>query len=432
MTTQTQEDKIGWQGDRSTKLLKCSSETTAIMKQYYKEMHEAKARGEPIVYISSWEPQEIFRAMGIDLFFPLHYSSLCAATQMSRRYLDNLQEAGWSKDVCRFCGQRLGYIIDNNKEDAPWGGMPKPDLFVQGSIDDLQGKIIEYEAEALDTPFYLYDRTWPIRVSSGVYHDFDTADYRVEYVIKQYRELIGFLENFFHRELEMGKLKEAVRNSVEMYRLWWEVDELRRTVPAPITSTDFLPNMPPMWYFRGLEKGVETVRQSRDEVKERVDNGLAAVPNERIRLLWPEVPPWFTTGFFNAFEEEYGAVFAFETYHFPEWFHKVDPEKPIEALAKLYGTYVEETANAPGKIEEQLEVVRTHSIDGVIFMLIESCKALSNAVLLSHRGLAKAGIPSLIIKQDMVDIRDWDDKKIKSEVAAFIETLNPTRRQNRS
>ena len=229
MTTETRprEGDVAWHGDRSTKLLKCSIEATATMKQYYKDMQEAAARGEPIVWTSTWEPQEIFRAMDLNLFYLVHYSALCAARQMSRRYLDNLQEAGWSRDICRYCGQRLGYVLDKNKEDAPWGGPPKPDLYVRGSVDDIQGKIVELIAEEINVPLFLYDRTWPSRVSKGTFHTYDAEEYRLEYTIKQYHQLIAFLEHFFHRELDMEKLKEVVRNSVEMYRLCWETDELR-------------------------------------------------------------------------------------------------------------------------------------------------------------------------------------------------------------
>ena len=433
MTTKEREGVVGWQGDKSVKLLKCSTESTGTMKQYYKELHEAKERGEPVIWTSTFEPQEIFRAMGLNLFFMVHYSALCAAKQMSRRYLDNLQKRGWSRDICRYCGQRLGCLLDEHPEDAPWGGPPQPDLIVRSSVDDLQSKIEELMAEQMKCPIYIMDRTWPIRTSKGAWHVLDVPDYRIEYIVKQYRELIGLLEFMFHKTLDMEKLKEAVRNSVEIYRLWWEVGQLRKTVPAPITSSDHWPNIIPLQFFRGTKKGVDMVRRYHDEVKERVDKGLAAVPNERIRLMWPGAPPWFTAGFFNAFEEKYGAVFVWEVYgyHFQEWFHKVDAETPMEALAKLYGIYSEEIMNAPSSVEVMVEHAQEYSVDGVILLLVESCKAYSNSILLSQRALSKAGIPSMILRQDIVDIRDWDDHRVKAQVSAFIETLDPERRLKR-
>jgi len=416
-------------GERSIKLLNCSRESTAAMKQYFKNLQAAKAAGEPVVWTATWEPQEIFRVMDINIYFMVHYAALSAAKQLSMRYLGNLQEEGFSKDICRYCGQRLGFVLDKNKEDAPWGGPPTPDLEVKSCVDDLQDKILEYKAKALGFPLYLMDRTWPTRVSKGMWHTWDTEDYRLEYAMKQYRQLIAFLENFFHRRLDMEKLKEAVRNTVEMFRLWWEVDQLRKTIPAPITTADHYSNIIPIQFFRGTKQGIEMLTKYRDEVKERVDKGLAAVPNERIRLFWPEIAPWFTPGIFNAFEDKYGAAFVFDQYHYPEWFHQVDPEKPIESLAKLYAApYAEDYANAPGKVEWTVEHARDYSIDGVVIMWAESCKAFCNSLLLMQRALSKVGIPSIIIKGDIVDIRDWHDQKIKSEIGDFIETLDPSRR----
>ncbi len=416
-----------WQGDRSIKLLKSSRASTSYMKKYYEDLHKKVKLGEPIVWTSTWEPQEIMRAMGLNLFFMVHYSALCAAKQMSKRYLDNLQAHGWSRDICRYCGQRLGILLEKNQSEAPWGGPPKPNLIVRGSVDDIQGKIEEHMAEQMQVPIFLYDRTWFTRTSDNVWRTFDAADYRVDYVVKQYREMIAFLEHFFQIELDMNKLKEAVNHSVEMYRLWHEVDVLRQTVPAPITSADHYPNIIPLQFLRGTETGVEMLRKYRDEVKERVENKIAAVPNEEIRLIWPEIAPWFTPGIFNAFEKEYGAVFVFESYHFQEWYHKVDINDPIKALAQIYGVYVEDYANAPGKCEVIVEMAQNYKADGVIFMLVESCKAYSNAILITQRALAKANIPSMIIKQDIVDIRDWDDQKVKAAIGNFIETLRETK-----
>ena len=419
-----------FQGDRSKKVLSCSKESTTAMKQYFFDLKAAREAGEPVVWTSTWEPQEIFRAMDINIYFMVHYSALCAGKQMSRRYLDNLQEAGCSREICRYCGQRLGFLLDKNQEEAPWGGPPLPDLEVKSCVDDLQDKIMEYKAKVLGFPLFLMDRTWPTRVSSGVWHTWDTENYRLEYAVQQYRQLIGFLEVFFRRKLDMEKLKDAVRNSIEMYRLWWEVDQLRKTVPAPITTSDHYSNIIPIQFFRGTRQGVEMLTKYRDEVKERVEKGLAAVPNERIRLFWPEIAPWFTPGIFNAFEESHGAAFVFDQYHYPEWFHQVDPDMPVESLAKLYAApYAEDYANAPGKVEWAVELCREYSVDGVVIMWAESCKAFCNSLLLMQRALTRVGIPSLIIKGDMVDIREWDDQKVKSEIGAFIETLDPSLRE---
>ena len=413
-------------GDRSKKLLECSREATGAMKEHFRKNKEAKERGEPVVWTGPGAT-EILRAMDIQIHFPIHYSALCAARQMSRRYLDNLQTAGFSKDICRYCGQQLGHLLDPNQEDAPWGGPPKPDLQISWGGDDLVNKIQWYKSHVLDYPVYTMDSGWPMEVAKGVWHTCDVDDFTLDYAVKQLKALMSFLENFFHRPMDMERLKQAVAYTTEMFRLFWEVDQYRKRVPTPVSSADHFSNMIPIMFFRGMKQGVEMLTKYRDQVKERYDKGLAAVPNEKVRLYWAELPPWFTPGIVNAFEEKYSAAMVLERYHFPEWYGQLDPDKPIEALAKMWVAPAESRhQNAPGKIEMAIEFVREYTIDGIIIMWAESCKALANSLLLGQRAYSKIGVPSLLLRGDMVDSRDWDDAKIKSEIGAFIETLDPS------
>ena len=288
-------------------------------------------------------------------------------------------------------------------------------------------KIVWYKSQLLGYPVYYLDSHWPMEVAKGVWHTCDVDDYALDYAVKQYQALISFLENFFHRTLDRERFKQCVAYTTEMFRLLWEADQYRKRVPTPSAAADHFANMIPIMYFRGMKQGVEMLTKYRDEVKERYEKGIAAVPNERVRLYWAEIPPWFTPGILNAFEEKYGAVVALERYHFPEWYGQLDPEKPIEALARMWLAPAEPRhQTAPGKIEMAIEFVREYTIDGVIIVWAESCKALSNSLLVGQRAYSKIGVPALLMSGDMVDSRDWDDAKIKSETGSFIETLDPS------
>jgi benzoyl-CoA reductase/2-hydroxyglutaryl-CoA dehydratase subunit BcrC/BadD/HgdB len=62
-------------------------------------------------------------------------------------------------------------------------------------------------------------------------------------------------------------------------------------------------------------------------------------------------------------------------------------------------------------------------IAGVLYQKIESCRLLSAPMLHTVRALEKIGVPTCQIEADMVDVRDWDDAKMKAQVSNFIETL---------
>jgi len=59
-------------------------------------------------------------------------------------------------------------------------------------------------------------------------------------------------------------------------------------------------------------------QQVYNEVKARVDNGISAIPDEKYRLIFSELPPWHSLGFFDKLAER-GWNFAAEsaTYHPP-------------------------------------------------------------------------------------------------------------------
>ncbi len=48
---------------------------------------------------------------------------------------------------------------------------------------------------------------------------------------------------------------------------------------------------------------------------------------------------------------------------------------------------------------------------------------LSGPKLLCIEGILRAGVLTLAIGSDYVDAPDWDDAKLKAQVANFIETL---------
>jgi benzoyl-CoA reductase/2-hydroxyglutaryl-CoA dehydratase subunit BcrC/BadD/HgdB len=177
-------------------------------------------------------------------------------------------------------------------------------------------------------------------------------------------------------------------------------------------------------FFRGHPFGLEQAERLYTEVKERVDNGLAACENERVRLMYMLVPNWFTPGFYNAFEEEYGAVFAWMGYTniIPRQLTRPNTRDPVRALASRYVHYTE-FSHPPFWNNMIKAEAKKYKIDGCVYQIPESCKLLCASPMLTAADLEEIGIPTTFITVDMVDARDWDDAKVKAQVGSFIETL---------
>ncbi|HHY60724.1 MAG TPA: 2-hydroxyacyl-CoA dehydratase, partial [Clostridia bacterium] len=127
--------------------------------------------------------------------------------------------------------------------------------------------------------------------------------------------LIRFLELETGRPFSMTrfeKVMDLINQQEEYYRM--TRDLIAQTVPAPVTIADVVgPVMQAQWQ-RGTEWAVENARRLYLEVKDLVDRGVAACPHERIRLGWIGRGLWFNLGFYQYFEEKYGAVFVWSMY----------------------------------------------------------------------------------------------------------------------
>jgi benzoyl-CoA reductase subunit B len=421
-----------FKGERSKKLLKASKIATEYQKQYYQEVADRANQGEPVIWTNVGIPQEIMHALDLPIFFNPNWSAIIAAKQMADNYLNVLNEHGYFRDLCRYCSLPFGYFLDNKPEEGPWGGVPKPTALVLDVMDDPIVRIWELMAKKLNIPLFIWDHTMiaepPKKSFWETVEDLEeysyTESWRVDYAVKETEGLIGFLENATGRTLSESKLREVMEKSNEQFDYIGKTMDLCAGVPSPISMGDHLPTLISTQFFRGHQFGLEQAKRLYAEVKERVESGLVACDNERVRLMYLLVPNWFTPGFYNAFEEKYGAVFVWMMYLtiIPRQLIRRDLRDPLRAVAARYVHYAE-LGLPPWWPEMIVHEAKKFKIDGLVYEKIESCRLLSASMLHAIRALEKAGIPTCQIEGDMVDVRDWDDVKVKSQVANFVETL---------
>jgi benzoyl-CoA reductase subunit B len=421
-----------FRGERSRKLLKASKTITAFQKKYYQDVKERAAQGEPVIWTNVGLPYEIMYAMDLPIIFNLHWSALLSAKQLSPYYLDVLNRHGYFRDLCRYCSLPLGYFLDKDPGKAPWGGVPKPSAVVVDAADDPQIRIYELIAKELNIPIYLFDRTAPYEIPKGVWceslESIEAESYReterLDFQMRETESLISFLENLCGRSLSEVKLRETLETSNRHFDYIRQVLELTTRKPCPISIADHMPNVINTQFFRGHPLGLEHAKLLYEEVQARVDQGLSACPNERIRLMHMVVPTWFSPGFFNSFEEKYGAVFVWMVYFaIVQQLHRYDLKDPIKALAGRYVGYTEVGLLPPYWPQWVVHWAKKCHIDAAVYQVADSCRMLSGPMRLTIKALEDIGIPTLEMRSDYVDARDWDDDRMKSQLATFIETL---------
>jgi benzoyl-CoA reductase subunit B len=421
-----------FKGERSTKHLKASSLVTEYQKQYYDEIKMRADQGEPVIWTNVGVPMEILHAMDIPTLFNLHWSALLAAKQMSTHYLTVINERGYFRDLCRYCAMPLGYFFEKKPEIAPWGGIPKPTAVIVEGADDPIIRIYELIAKELNVPFYVWDHTMPGNPPEDVFceslerieAESRKDSWRLDYAVKETEGLISFLETVTGKNLSETKLREVMERSNEQFDYVGKFLDLTEAVPCPVGMGDHMANLITTQFFRGHEFGLAQAKRIYEETRERVEKGIGACENERVRLMHVVVPNWFTPGFYDSFQEKYGAVFAWIVYlPITQQLIRRDLSDPLRALAARYVGYTEMGLLPPWWCQWVVYHAKKHKIDGVVYQVAESCRLLSAPMRLTIKALQDVGIPTFELASDYVDDRDWDDAKMKAQLASFIETL---------
>ncbi len=200
---------------------------------------------------------------------------------------------------------------------------------------------------------------------------------------------------------------------------------------------------------RHWEETVGLLTELRDELKDRVSRGIAAVANEQIRLMHDSQPPWFKLDLFRHLEKKYGAVCVGAHYSFAlsaAWAY--EPEKdtwlparsPKEAGVELktrqeacdwyaewylaYQTILRSLRfSGAGVNKRVLDIVKNWHIDGTIIHLNRGCEGTAVGQMELYRFLTDQNIPCVTYEGNMADAREYDHERTIAKIETFMETL---------
>ena len=416
------------QVERSVKQLQSSIEATTYQKEWFRKMRERISAGEPFAIAQADTPHEVFLAMDIPVVPVQWWSAVIAAKRLSPYYFDLMNERGYQKNLCRYCCLPLACTMDHNPERAPWGGLPKPTILLAELTCDSLSKIFELWAREYDCHFFPLEHTASIASHSRwwermKHHWPDLCEpHRLDLRVEELKALIRFLELTTRKTLNHARFVEVMELLNEQMAYFKKTrDLIAETSPCPVSLPDQLPStMIPQWH-RGTPWGVEQARMFYEEVKEKVDKGEAACKKEKLRLMWIGAGLWHNTAFYQHFEEKYGAVFVCSIYlsNAADGYARDLLDDPLRALAShnVVGPIPYGWIRDPDWL---LKEAKLHKVNGAVMIVNRSCirdigRRLTKLVF------EDAGIPLLIIYADVVDAREWDDEKIKSQVSSFIE-----------
>ena len=179
---------------------------------------------------------------------------------------------------------------------------------------------------------------------------------------------------------------------------------------TPVRMHEQVSNVMAAQWLRGSDWAIAHARAFRDEVKQRVDAGIAACPSERLRLMWVGAGLWHDTDFYTAFEEQYGAVFVWSMYlaFGPDGYIRYGLDDPLRALASRTVSFNEQLHNPPWANEWIVDQAKRHRIDAALVLEPLGTRPSATGNRLHRAGARSSGIPVLPIVADMVDARGWN------------------------
>ncbi len=414
------------EGGRSRKSLASVADFGSFQREWFADLRQRVAAGEPFGIMNANAPQEILRALGIPFVVNQWWASIVAAKQQSGRYVGLLEERFYPTEVDAYSSQGLAALFDEDADHAPWGGLPHPDFLFALTSSDATPKIFENWAAEADAELYLFERTVEPRwsVSSEWWEElpdrWDEAleSVRLDLLVGELEEAIGDLEQrtgrVFDRE-RFAEIMTLVNEQEDYYRK--TRDLIAATVPAPVSIVDTMPaTMVPQWH-RGSVWARDAARAFYEEVARRAAEGKAACEGEKIRLMFVGRGLWGDMGFYQRWEESHGAVFVCSMYlslaadgyirHFDRG------RDPMRALAARVMTMGDELRMPNWAGAWHVKDALAHGVDGAI--------ALSDADPIVLRELAKAGFPVLELGIDNYNPDSVDAALTDRRIRDFLE-----------
>ncbi len=396
------------------KRLKATESLKKLIKNYYDEFFQYARSGKPVAWLNVGVPCEIFYAMDVFPFYPENYGAMCGAQKVTPELSQIAEYEGFTNDICSYARANIGSLI---AKKGPVGEIPIPTIQVETTNSCIMIMTWWRAVEKLyNVPTFVIDA--PLV-------KFESEGHHLDYMESELKRMISFVEEKTGKTFDEEKFHEIVKLSNEGKRLWAEILELRANVPCPMNAGDIFTHMFPMVALRGTPQYVEHLKFLRDELYERIQNKEFPVPDEKVRLLWDNLPIWFDLRLFDELEQ-YGIIFVIDTYTQawgPRFMGIVDETNPIRSFGYYLGSgFLNVQIERRWKLMEEL--IKQYKVDGVVFHSDRSCKPYSLVQPeLSKMIREKLNVPTIIIESDHNDQSGYDRNRIIEKMKDFAEMI---------
>jgi benzoyl-CoA reductase/2-hydroxyglutaryl-CoA dehydratase subunit BcrC/BadD/HgdB len=358
------------------------------------------SRTAPVVWSNLFMPSELFWALGVTPFFPETWTGLAASMGLSSVGLTQSAAIGYPIDLCTV--HRSGAGLHQA------GLFPRADAYVSTSNTcDVAGQVLANLAHTESRPFFFLD----------VPQSDDEA--AVDYVAAQLRDLVEQWTATLGVTYDPDRLRQTIRLSNQARTLALEVERLREAEPTPLRGSGMLDQLAMLTSMFGHPAGVTYYQALRDYAKSRL--GDPEQPNQKTRLYWMHLMPYFQTELLAHLENDLGAaIVAEEISHV--WWDELDEAQPLRSLArKILSLYF----NGPivRRADQATRQIERYRCRGAVHFSHWGCRQSAGALHVLRGHLRKIGVPLLVLDGDCIDPENLQLGPLRTRVDAFMEML---------
>jgi len=427
-----------------TERMKTYGKAKELRFKIYRGPVEAHGKGELVVGGSGATHFAIPMGLGNMHFIAGEsYGALLAANRdFSTQCMEVVEKAGYARDLCAYMRLYWGSVMLNKYLGADgtiYEPFPRYDFLFTYHIccDHVRWYRLISEMEG-GIPFFGYD------VAPGYHYTDMVTPWRTDYIYEQIAEAIPWMEKVTGRTFDDEKFSEAFRNEARTSKYYGEAMVLNQTIPAPLDERL-------IYVYQGLTSSrpfdkevADFMVEFRDEVKDRVERGIAAVPNERYRVMTDSNPPWQGLQIFRHIANEYGAVSIGSIYSiglhtafdFDEQGTLIPTPVPhevgvpmrnreellrayIDWKGKLMTGFVAFDQRKDGELAKR--IFKQWNVKALLMHLNRGCWGMLSQKMM-RLDMIEAGHPVVVYEGNMGDYREFDFDRAMEKINSFFDS----------
>lgn len=382
-----------------------------VVARHYREVTEAKARGEKIGWCASNFPQEIFQTLGVKVCYPENQAAAIAARGGGERMCSESENEGYSNDICAYARISLDYL---KAKEIPEQNMPQPDFVLCcNNICNCMIKWYENIAKELNIPMILIDIPFN--------PDYEVSQAQIDYVSGQFRSAIKQLEEITGKKWDEERFKEVCAISNRTSRAWLEATAYTKYDPSPLNGFDLLNHMAVAVCARGTVEAAEAFETLLKEYKQAVKDGTSTYRGEqKYRIMFEGIACWPHLRVTSRGLRDRGMNMVATIY--ADAFGLLYDD--FEGMIRCYCS-VPNSVNLEKARDNRVAIAKRTNAEGLLVHTNRSCKLWSGFMYEMSKQIGEeCNIPVVSFDGDQADPRNFSEAQYNTRLDGLMETMD--------